>query len=248
MAVPSSPRLPVPPEPPEPKPASHLSVTADLKSIVYGDRSLEVAHALIRSDAYQLNLSLPKDDWYRWKSGIRAPCYCNCRTLLGDAAAREVVEVAMAEAARRFFPNAGSIIGVAHAGIPWGSVLAGKLGLSSGYMRAEAKSHGIGGRLQGNPRTDVSAIVIDDLVGSGGSIRDALDVLRSDTGIEVAGVLSIVNWGFSSMKEKLANERVRALVSYPEILAVALSQELIDTDGYEQLMEFYQDPRGYDWQ
>ena len=40
-----------------------------------------VAGALVASGAFTADLRMPTDQWFRWKSGILAPCGCNCRRL-----------------------------------------------------------------------------------------------------------------------------------------------------------------------
>ncbi|MBU1495165.1 MAG: hypothetical protein KJ956_14505 [Actinobacteria bacterium] len=227
--------------------SSHLEAMAELNDIVYGDRALEVASALVRSGAYKLDLTLPRDEWYTWKSGIRAPCYNNCRTLLEHPSARRAVEDAMSAGAREMFGSVDVVIGIAHAGIPWAAVLARTLDVPNYYLRAEAKAHGIGGRINPQLSGNGHALIVDDLVAGGESVRDAVAAIREESDIEPAGILSIVNWGFSSMQQNLVGERVRALTSYPWILAVALSEGLVDLAGYSKLMAFYKNPRKYDW-
>ncbi len=41
----------------------------------------EVAETLIETGSYIVDFSLPPEQWFKWKSGVIAPCYCDCRVL-----------------------------------------------------------------------------------------------------------------------------------------------------------------------
>jgi orotate phosphoribosyltransferase len=88
-----------------------------------------VADALVASGAFTADLRLPADRWFRWKSGIRAPCGCNCRLLNAAPGWRRLVDGALADAARAWFPGAGYVVAVGYAGIPWAKTLAERLDL-----------------------------------------------------------------------------------------------------------------------
>jgi orotate phosphoribosyltransferase-like protein len=101
-----------------------------------------VADALVASGAFTVDMRMQKDQWFRWKSGILAPCGCNCRRLNAIPAFRREVDDALADAARSSFPGADYIVAVAHAGIPWAKTLAERLDLPLAYVRAEARGAG----------------------------------------------------------------------------------------------------------
>ena len=101
-----------------------------------------VADALVASGAFTVDLRMPRDQWFRWKSGILAPCGCNCRRLNAVPAFRRLVDDALADATRSSFPGADYIVAVAHAGIPWAKTVAERLDLPLAYVRAEARAVG----------------------------------------------------------------------------------------------------------
>ena len=39
------------------------------------------AQLLFETESYLVDFQRKREDWFVWKSGIRAPCYCNCRYL-----------------------------------------------------------------------------------------------------------------------------------------------------------------------
>jgi orotate phosphoribosyltransferase len=205
-----------------------------------------VAAALVASGAFTVNLRLPSDQWFRWKSGIVAPCGCNCRRLNTIPAFRRLIDDALADATRASFPDADYVVAVANAGIPWAKTVADRLGLPLAYVRAEAREGG-GPLVECSPGAGSRAVIIDDVVASGGSAARAIQALMAETSLRVAGVQSIANWNFPEMRALLARWPVRAVTSYPQVLASAQEAGLIGPAEASQLMNFYADPRRHRW-
>ena len=191
-------------------------------------------------------MRLPSEQWFRWKSGILAPCGCNCRRLNTVPAFRRLIDDALADATRASFPDADYVIAVANAGIPWAKTVADRLGLPLAYVRAEAREGG-GPLVECSPGTGNRAVIIDDVVASGGSAARAIQALLAETSLRVAGVQSIANWNFPEMRARLARWPVRAVTSYPQVLAGAQEAGLIGEAEASQLMRFYADPRRHRW-
>ena len=59
-------------------------------------------------------------------------------------------------------------------------------------VRKEAKSHGTGRRIEGNFEAGAPVVVIEDVITTGGSARQAIDVVQSEGGL-VLGVLAVVD-------------------------------------------------------
>lgn len=183
-------------------------------------RARPVAAALVASGAFTVDMRLPRDQWFRWKSGILAPCGCNCRRLNTLPAIRRLIDDTLTEATRASFPDADYIVAVAHAGIPWAKTLADRLDLPLAYVRAEARADG-GPLVECSPGQGARAVLVEDVVASGGSAARAIEALHTETGLRVVGVQSIANWDFPQMRALLAPWTVRALTSYPQVLASA---------------------------
>ena len=139
-----------------------------------------VADALVASGAFTVDMRMPRDQWFRWKSGILAPCGCNCRRLNAVPAFRRVVDDALADATRSSFPGADYVIAVAHAGIPWAKTLAERLELPLAYVRAEARAVG-GPLVECSPDEGARAVIIEDVVASGSSTARAIQALLAET-------------------------------------------------------------------
>jgi orotate phosphoribosyltransferase len=211
------------------------------------DEALRVANVVVQTGTFRVNMKAPRSEWYIWRSGIAAPCYCDCRRLCGYPKERTHVSLALAKSVRRTFPTVDLIVGVGTAGISWAEAVASELRLPLAYIRTKRKEHGVSGLVECSPKRSQAAVVIDDLIASGGSVQRACDALFSETGISIIGVQSIVNWGFVDMRKNLARVRFCALTSFPQILTCALSRSLISEREFLELVGFFQNSFSYDW-
>ena len=206
----------------------------------------QVAGYLVDCGAFAVDLGLPRSAWFRWKSGITAPCGCDCRRLNAFPEQRGLIADALAAAVRDAFPGVDYVVGVAQAGIPWATSLAERLSLPLAYVRTQPRAAG-GPRVECAPRGRGRAVLVEDVVASGASARAAIQAIGAETELTVAGVQSIANWDFPEARTALAGRRVRALTSYPYLLNHARGAGLIDDAGLALLTGFYHDPRNYTW-
>ena len=75
--------------------------------------------------------------------------------------------------------NFDAVAGVATAGVTISSPLAYLLKKPMVYVRREEKGHGLGKQVEGAVRPGWRALVVDDLVTTGGSIASAVEALRA---------------------------------------------------------------------
>lgn len=79
------------------------------------------------------------------------------------------------------------------------------------YVRKEAKDHGMGKRIEGPPLPrGARALIVDDVITTGGSILKARDVLREDAGAEVVAALAVIDREEGG-REALEKEGLRVL-------------------------------------
>jgi orotate phosphoribosyltransferase len=221
-------------------------MTGSIAELVHRRYARSVAECLVRREAFTVDLGMPRHQWFRWKSGISAPCGCDCRRLNAFPTDRRMIGDALAEAVREAFPDVGYVIGAAHAGIPWATMLAERLDLPLAYVRTQPRAPG-GMLVECAPSGAARAIVVDDVVASGASILSVIQAAQAETGLTVAGIQSIANWNFPEMRSRLNEWRVQALTSYPYLLDCAKAVGLLDDAGFAQLSRFYQDPRNDAW-
>lgn len=210
------------------------------------ERALRVAKALVESGSYHVDASMPPEKYFMWKSGIRAPCYCNCRELLSSSAYRRLVGMELAGAIRERFGSVDAVVGIATAGIAWAALVADHLDVAFAYVRSERKQHGLGGLLQGRLPPGSNVVLVDDLVASGESLLVACDAVEEEVGGSVVGIQTIVNWGFDRMRVTLDERPYNALTSYPHILTAAMIRGAITPQDIQGFLDFYEDPvRGF---
>jgi orotate phosphoribosyltransferase len=223
------------------------NIRDSLKDILDMSQTNQIAKILVDTGSFKIDMTLSPKDWYTWSSGIKAPCYCNCRYLNCFPSRRRYVAAALAQSIKKCYPQIELVVGVVAAGIPWASYIAEQLNLPLAYVRSSKKTHGVGGLVECSPRSHQKAVIIDDLIASGESIAKAIHSLQNEVRIETIGVQSIVNWGFETMRNNLKGFHVRTLTSFPSILKYAFDSRRINENEYVELNNFYQNPAKHVW-
>ena len=72
-------------------------------------------------------------------------------------------------------------------------------------MRSGAKDHGRGNQIEGKLEKRQKVVVVEDLISTGGSVIEVVNVLR-EAGAEVLGIVSIFTYGMKKGLERLAEE------------------------------------------
>ena len=207
------------------------------------------AKRLFETQSYLVDFNRSRDEWFQWKSGIVAPCYCNCRYLNRSYEAYEESTAFLETIVRLKFPQVELIVGLASAGVSWAARIAARFRLPMSFVRTVRKKHGIGDLVEGHPEKAAKAVIIDDLCGSGGTICGAIQALQDEFQIETLGVVTITNWGFEHMWQRFEHLDigVYSLTSYPNILRVGRQLGYITSDQEDMLKQFYKDPLSYKW-
>lgn len=213
------------------------------KNLVFNENIANwIAGTLCLSNAYRISKTNDLSKWYKWKSGIVAPVYCNTRQLISIPTGRDAVLAGFLATLKEKFPSAQGVLGVATAGIGWSMTLGHLSNLPSGYIRTEPKAHGLGGLVEYYSSNAKKIVLIDDLIASGNSLKKAIDILRKD-GFEVIGIISAINWNFEVMRENLEGIPVFSLCSYPQII----QQLELSLEEKVDLMNFYKHPSTHIW-
>ena len=204
----------------------------------------EIARELLKIGAVFLRPEAP----FTWASGIKSPVYCDNRLILTAPDARSIVEAALAGTIRREFPDAEVLMGTATAGIAHAAIAGHLLGLPMGYVRSGAKDHGRQNQIEGRLEKGEKAVVIEDLISTGGSVISAVEALR-EAGAEVLGVVSIFTYNMKKGRERLAESGVRAvsLTDFDAIAEVAAAEGYIAPADVQRLLAFRDDPADERW-
>ena len=203
--------------------------------------SENIAQKLLQIKAIKLNPQNP----FTWASGIKSPIYCDNRITLSFPAIRDEIKNGFALLAQQF-DEFDYIAGVATAGIAHGALLADELKLPFVYVRAEAKSHGRQNKIEGHIQPGAKAIVIEDLISTGGSSIKACQVLQNE-GVQIAGVLAIFNYQFDVAKNNFEKNNLpfATLSYYTTMVNLAKKTAYISTEEAVLLNHWNQDPENW---
>lgn len=201
-----------------------------------------VAEKLLQIDAVRLR---PKEP-FTWASGWKSPIYCDNRKVLSFPFIRDFVKSELCNIVFEKFPEAELVAGVATAGIAWGAMVADQLKLPFVYVRPKPKEHGLGNQIEGSFEKGQKTVVIEDLVSTGKSSLQVVDVLKHE-GLSVQGMVSIFNYGFPVAKEALAGAGIDyySLTDYPSLLELALQKGTVSAHEQEILLKWRDDPAGW---
>ena len=185
---------------------------------------------------------------FTWASGIKSPVYCDNRLTLSDPAVRTDVETAIAETVKREYPEAEALMGTSTAGIAHAAIAAHLLGLPMGYVRSGAKDHGRKNQIEGKLTPGEKVVVVEDLISTGGSVLEVVDVLK-EAGAEVLGIVSIFTYGMKKGLERLAEANVKnvSLCDFDEIARVAAEESYIKPKDIKRLLAFRDNPSDESW-
>lgn len=208
------------------------------------DTAKKIAENLLKIKA----VFLRPDEPFTWASGIKSPIYCDNRLILTSHEVRNVVENAIAESVKRYYPDAEVLMGTSTAGIAHAAIAAHILGMPMGYVRGSAKDHGRNNRIEGRLERGQKVVVIEDLISTGGSCIDVVDVLR-EAGADVLGIVSIFTYGMKKGLERLAAANVgnHSLSNFDTLVEVASQQGYIRKEDETRLKKFMSNPSDESW-
>ncbi len=185
---------------------------------------------------------------FTWASGIKSPVYCDNRLILSAPKIRERVEQAIADAVRTEYPDAEALMGTSTAGIAHAAIAAHLMGIPMGYVRSGAKDHGRQNQIEGRLERGQKVVVIEDLISTGGSVLEVVEVLRA-AGAEVLGIVSIFTYGMQKGIDRLAAAGVKnhSLTDFDTVARIAGEDGYIEKADVKRLIAFRDDPSDESW-
>ncbi len=185
---------------------------------------------------------------FTWASGIKSPVYCDNRLTLTAPAVRNDVENALAETIKANYPGVEVLMGTSTAGIAHAAIVGHLTGLPMGYVRSGAKDHGRQNQIEGKLLPGQKVVVVEDLISTGGSVIEVVNVLR-EAGAEVLGVVSIFTYGMKKGLVRLEEANVKniSLTNFDVIAEVAAEEGYIEKADIERLIKFRNNPSDESW-
>ena len=208
------------------------------------DRKTLIAKDLLKIRAVFFRPEEP----FTWASGIKSPVYCDNRLTLTAPEVRTDVEEGLAALIREKYPGVEVLMGTSTAGIAHAAITGHILGLPMGYVRSGAKDHGRKNQIEGRLEPGQKVVVVEDLISTGGSVLEVVDVLRQ-AGANVLGIVSIFTYGMKKGLERLAAANIEntSLTDFDAIAQVAAEEGYIKPEDVARLIKFRNDPSDESW-
>ena len=185
---------------------------------------------------------------FTWASGIKSPVYCDNRLILTAPEHRVTVETAIAETVKKEYPECDVLMGTSTAGIAHAAIAAHILDMPMGYVRSGNKDHGRQNRIEGKLEKGQKVVVVEDLISTGGSVIEVVEVLR-EAGAEVLGIVSIFTYGMQKGLDRLAAANVKnvSLTNFDAIAQIAADEKYIEESDVARLIAFRNNPSDESW-
>ena len=185
---------------------------------------------------------------FTWASGIKSPVYCDNRLTLTAPDVRTDVENGLAKLIKEKYPEAEVLMGTSTAGIAHAAITAHILDMPMGYVRSGNKDHGRQNQIEGKLLPGQKVVVVEDLISTGGSVIEVVNVLR-EAGAEVLGIVSIFTYGMKKGLVRLEEANVinYSLTNFDVIAEVAAEEGYIATEDIQRLIAFRNNPSDESW-
>ena len=203
-----------------------------------------IAHDLLSIGAVFLRPNQP----FTWASGIKSPIYCDNRLTLTAPTVRTHVEEGLVDLICKHYPTAEVLMGTSTAGIAHAAIVGHIMDLPMGYVRSGSKDHGRQNQIEGKLLPGQKVVVVEDLISTGGSCIEVVNVLR-EAGAEVLGIVSIFTYGMQKGLDRLAAANVKnvSLTNFDVIAQVAADENYIKPEDVSRLIRFRNNPSDESW-
>ncbi len=188
------------------------------------------------------------DEPFTWASGIKSPVYCDNRLTLTAPEVRTQIEEGLAQIIRENYPDAEVLMGTSTAGIAHAAIVGHLMNMPMGYVRSGAKDHGRKNQIEGKLLPGQKVVVVEDLISTGGSAIDVVNVLR-EAGANVLGIASIFTYGMQKGLDRLAAADVKniSLTDFDAMAEAAAEAGYIKSEDIARLIAFRNNPSDESW-
>ena len=200
----------------------------------------KTAEILLQIKAIKLEPQTP----FTWASGWKSPIYCDNRIVLSYPPMRNYIREEMAKGVEKLYGKPDVIAGVATGAIGIGILVAESLGVPFVYVRPEAKQHGRQNQIEGYLKKGQSVVVIEDLISTGKSSLNAVQVLK-EAGAHVKGMIAIFSYGFGVSGKNFENAKteLHTLSDYENLIEQALDTNYITKKEIQTLKSWRENPK-----
>jgi len=175
--------------------------------------------------------------YFTWTSGLKSPIYCDNRLTMSYPQIRKKIMQLFIEKVNDLKEKPNIIAGCATAGIPHAAWLADALDLPLVYVRSAPKEHGKGNQIEGVVASGQKAVIIEDLVSTGGSSLNVAKALQNE-GIEVLAVLAIFTYGLQKSIDQFKREQIPlyTLTTFDELVDILVEDNQLNAQERQELI------------
>lgn len=186
------------------------------------DAGQHVARLLMRIGGFSITTGEP----FTYTSGLISPVYCDNRRFLSFPDEREEMLQRLYLLIRETTHDWDVVAGVATAGIAFAAWIANEFRKPMIYVRRSPKGHGKQRRIEGLVQHHQRVILIEDVVTTGLSAGDAIDVLRAE-GLRCDVCFSLFDYEFDSAREAFESRRAehQSLTCFTTLMKVAAESQ-----------------------
>ena len=206
------------------------------------ERSRVAAKILLEIEAINFSLEAP----FKLSSGFLSPSYIDCRKIIAYPSAFKSITDMMIDTIKFDMDSQSPnyIIGGETAGIPFGAVIAEKMGLPLSYVRKKPKDHGKNKLIEGDIFKEKNSLLVEDLMTDGKSKINFVENIRSQ-GIQCN--LSLVVFKYNIFKEadnsmKRNNIKVYHLTDWEEVYNQMRLMNTFEASVLLEIRKFLDDP------
>ena len=203
------------------------------------------ARMLLEIKAVDFNTETP----FKLASGLLSPTYVDCRKLISFPRIRATLMDFMACTVLRDagFEAFDNVAGGETAGIPFGALMAERLGLPMTYVRKKPKRYGRNARIEGVMTEGQRVLLVEDLTTDGGSKLSFVDAIR-ETGATCAHTSVIFYYDIFPETTKTLDDHgvsLHYLCTWWDVLAEAKASGAFDAATLTEVEAFLKAPRAW---
>lgn len=185
------------------------------------------------------------DEPFKLVSGNYSPIYVNCRKVISDAPAMDIITAFIHWLCISEKITFDIIAGGETAGIPFASYMAQKLAKPMVYVRKRTKGHGFQSLVEGSVRPGMTVLLVEDLITDGKSKISFVHSLK-DTSCEAKNCVVVFDRQQGG-KGLLANNGIRlwALTDLDTALDIGQKASSLTPKQEEEVRQYLNDPRAW---
>lgn len=170
------------------------------------------------------------------KSGIKSPIYIDLRLLISYPEVLKLISEAMIEISQKL--KFDVIAGIPYTALPIATAMSISQNWPMVYARKEIKDYGTKKKIEGVYKEGQTALIIDDLITTGGSKFETIEPFEA-SGLKITDFVILVDreqGGARILEEK--GYHLHSVIGINELLGILNKNNKIDDQSYKKAKEF----------